>query len=403
MNESRKALSEHKLDAERTRGKLEYQARQIAGIEQRLRQGETESVELEKRLERVGADLDTHARSLAEAEEQTEVARQRMTAKNQQREQLQASLSDRERAMETSRQQVLRLLGETSTLKNQLAQIDTYVASIDRDTARIQRDEQTASADLESLTGRKTELSEKIASRQLALRSTGDQRRLAEEELATQKSRAAETRRLLDQLRGELSRVKARKDSLEEVISHRSYTTESVKRLFKAIEKGQAQDLKPAGVLADFVEVVDAAYEKATEEFLHEELEYVVVRNWEEAAQGIEVMRSSLDGRATFLVHPEAGHESRSAPVREPAISPETGVVARLSDLLKLTNGFSHAPADLLPRVARCYLVEDRQSAQRLAVEYPDIYFLLPDGVCFYGHTVSGRQEDGCGSAGAQA
>ena len=35
-------------------------------------------------------------------------------------------------------------------------------------------------------------------------------------------------------------------------------------------------------MLADFVEV-DPAYEKATEEFLHEELEYVVVRNWAEA------------------------------------------------------------------------------------------------------------------------
>ncbi len=49
--------------------------------------------------------------------------------------------------------------------------------------------------------------------------------------------------------------LKARRDSLEEVLSHRSYTTESVKRLFKAVEKGQAGDFAPIGVLADFVEV----------------------------------------------------------------------------------------------------------------------------------------------------
>ena len=58
------------------------------------------------------------------------------------------------------------------------------------------------------------------------------------------------------------------------------------------------------GVLADFVEV-DPAYEKAAEEFLHDELEYVVVHDWEEAERGIDLMRTDLDGRATFLVHPD--------------------------------------------------------------------------------------------------
>ena len=79
--------------------------------------------------------------------------------------------------------------------------------------------------------------------------------------------------------------MKARKDSLEEVLAHRSYTTESVKRLFAALEKGKAQDLRPQGVLADFVEV-DPQFEKPAEEFLHDELEYVVVENWAQADRG---------------------------------------------------------------------------------------------------------------------
>ena len=73
---------------------------------------------------------------------------------------------------------------------------------------------------------------------------------------------------------------------LEEILSHRSYTTESVKRLFKPSRKGQTRDFNPVGVFADFVEV-DPKYEKAAEEFLHEELEYVVVKDWEQADQGI--------------------------------------------------------------------------------------------------------------------
>jgi chromosome segregation protein len=78
-----------------------------------------------------------------------------------------------------------------------------------------------------------------------------------------------------------------------------------VKRLFKAVEKGQAKDFSPIGVLADFVEV-DPGHEKAAEEFLHEELEYVVVKDFEQAERGIAYMRSEMEGRATFLVQPEA-------------------------------------------------------------------------------------------------
>ena len=115
---------------------------------------------------------------------------------------------------------------------------------------------------------------------QMELESTADKRRRVEEELNVRKTQAAEARKLLDQLRTEASRLKARKDSLEEILSHRAYTAESVKRLFTAIERGEAEDFHAAGVLADFVEV-EPAYEKATEEFLHEELEYVVVAELE--------------------------------------------------------------------------------------------------------------------------
>src|SRR5205814_3511241 len=111
------------------------------------------------------------------------------------------------------------------------------------------------------------------------------------------------SRHKLEEIRTSLSRQKARKDSLEEILSHRAYTTESVKRLFTAIEHGQITGFKPSGVLADFVEVADPAWEKACEAFLHEELEYVVVGGWDEAERGVELMRAESDGRVTFLVH----------------------------------------------------------------------------------------------------
>ncbi len=180
------------------------------------------------------------------------------------------------------------------------------------------------------------------------------------------------------------------------MLAHRTYTTESVKRLFAALEKGKAAGVKPLGVLADYVEV-DPQFEKPAEEFLHEELEYVVVENWQR-------------GRARSRFHPRrtgrprhfpgasrirTATKNRRCPSRPSARKPASP--ARLSDSLRLTNGFRDRATDLLPRVSLCFLAEDRAAAQRLSISYPHLYFLLPDGVCYHGHTVTGGKKTGAG------
>ena len=149
----------------------------------------------------------------------------------------------------------------------------------------------------------------------MELESVTGERRRTEEELADRRRTAAELRREIDGVKNEVSQIRARKESLEQVLAHRTYTTDRVKRLFASLEKGKADDLKPLGVLADFVEV-DPQFEKPAEEFLHDELEYVVVQNWEQAERGLDFMRAELDGRATFLVHPEPNGHAHGAPAR---------------------------------------------------------------------------------------
>src|SRR5205085_2257754 len=75
----------------------------------------------------------------------------------------------------------------------------------------------------------------------------------------------------------------------------------------------------------------------------------------------------------------------------------ETGIVARLSDCLRLVNGLRDRAQDLLPRLACCFIAEDRAAAQRLAGQYPHLYFLLPDGVCYHGYALSGGKKRSSG------
>ena len=148
LTANRTSLTELRVEAERTRGRLDSQSRQISGIEQRVSQGETETQNIDGRLELNGAELEVHTRNLAELDEHTESARRALALKNEERERLQNGLRDGERAMEQARQLVLRLLGEASSLRNQLAQIEEYLASIERDRSRSEREVEQAGSDL---------------------------------------------------------------------------------------------------------------------------------------------------------------------------------------------------------------------------------------------------------------
>jgi chromosome segregation protein len=395
LTAARAQLADLNLEAERTRGRLASQVKESGAIEQRIAQAEKESQDLGLRLDALDQEIAAHQKNVDGLEELIAQARGRMQEINQQRENLQARVREREQAIEAGRQAILRLLGEASTLKNQLAQVEEYLAGIERETARSQREEQVAAAEIDRLEIARKELSETAVQRQMELESVTGERKRTEEDLGNRRTAAAELRRTIDGLKNEVSQIRAHKESLEQVLAHRTYTTDSVKRLFASLEKGTVADLKPLGVLADYVEV-DAQYEKPAEEFLHEELEYVVVENWQQAERGVDFVRAELDGRATFLVHPEPnGHSNHHLP--EPAIGPETGIASRLSASLRLTNGFKDRAVDLLPRLSLCFLAEDRASAQRLSTAYPHLYFLMPDGVCYHGHTVTGGKKSGAG------
>ena len=393
LTESRKRLAEIRIEFERTRGLIDSQAKQVGGMEQRLQQGEAEIGQLSERLKSLEQEREHLRASFAELQNAGLEARGRLQAKTAERDELQNQLRERERGLESSRQQVVRMLGEVSSLRNQLGQIDAYLASMDRDSARVGKDEESALAELERLEGLRTESGGKLAERQIEVESLAARRKHVDEDLQAKRMASQQTRRDLDALRNETQRVRARRDSLDEILQHRAYANSSVKRLFTAIEKDQAKGLKPVGVLADFIELKDPRFERATEEFLHEELEYVVVRDWNEAQQGVDLLRGELDGRASFLVEPDFSEnpaEVHSAPVPEPPIGPETGIVGRLCDGIRFTNGLTNAPAELLPRLARCYQAESRASAERLAFQYPDLFFLLDDGVCYHGHAMTG-------------
>jgi chromosome segregation protein len=143
--------------------------------------------------------------------------------------------------------------------------------------------------------------------------------------------------------------------------------------------------MAPVGTLADFLEV-SGAHEGVVDEFLREELNYVVVESWVAAEEGVKLLKSGVDGRATFLIHPRSRARflrRATTPISGPGLTP-------LKDSIRVLNGFGRSLESILPKLGTATWLRTPDEAQRLAAQYPHAYFLTPEGECFHNATVTG-------------
>ncbi len=133
----------------------------------------------------------------------------------------------------------------------------------------------------------------------------GSAARDAQARLIALRGAQQETAQQLKLTRETLSAERARHSSVEQILSERAYTADAVQKLFNANANatgdGESRGFHAVGLLADYAEVQEQ-YEGAIEQFLREELEYVVVESFDHARAGVALLRDEMGGRATFFV-----------------------------------------------------------------------------------------------------
>ena len=352
--------------------------------------------ELEARIAAAGAELEQTRTQLAGiAEERAQQHsflesaagearefRQKVEARQHEARTAAEEVFNAERQLESGRRHTMHLLTLAGNARNFTAQGEESLASLEREAERLHAEMGQARNEQENLG---------VESGQARLRfeSAADELKRLESEIATlretvqtKRSEESAQRTRANQLRGEQAAVAGRRDSLESLIRNHSYSTDSVRKLLKPGALGQGRS--PVGTLADFLEV-SGEHEGVVDEFLREELNYVVVESWGAAEEGVRVLKTG-DGRATFLIHSdEQGvlFNDGGGVVDEPGLTP-------LREAIKVLNGFGRTLESILPKLRHSYLVGDSQDALRLTSRYAHAYFLTPEGECFHNATVTG-------------
>ncbi|MFZ0586191.1 MAG: chromosome segregation protein SMC [Candidatus Sulfotelmatobacter sp.] len=391
LRENRERLSQIDLEIDRARARRQHNEERCAELVVRSASAEAELAQARHRLTALEAERDSNRQVLESAAADLAAAQHELALSQQEAAAAATALAELEHQQEESRVAIFDTVSAASRLRNQLAQAEERLAGADREARRLQTEITNANLQVEAFGGQRGQLALEFET--ITQRVAGISEEISQLRRLLEAKRLEETKAKthLDLLRAEFATALGKKGSLEAVIAEHGYSTESVRRLFQS---GVMQSgLAPVGVLADFLEV-EPRFERVVEDFLRDELNYIVVKSWDAADEGLRLLRSDVDGRATFLVHPEDAQAKFSFILDEAAhCAPPTASIVPLKHTIRVLDGFGKSLEVILPKLRDGYIVPGSDTARGLALENPDAFFLSQTGECFHNVTVTGGKQ----------
>ncbi|MGA2902960.1 MAG: AAA family ATPase, partial [Candidatus Korobacteraceae bacterium] len=389
--DNREKLNSLALDLDRAAARRRTNEERCAELDARSAGAQAEIANTEERAARLQQELETDRATLESANSDVANAQQELQQRQQEAAAASSSLIEVERQQEQRREAILQTVSASSAVRNRITQAEERIAALEREAHRLRDETSAAVQQLESFGGQRGQLGLEFESASQRVNALAAQIAGTRQQVDDKRAAETEAKRHLDSLRGEYASLMGKKGSLEAVITDHGYATESVRKLFTsgALQGGRA----PAGVLADFLEVEDR-YEHVVDDFLRDELNFIVVKSWDAADEGLRLLRSDVDGRATFLVHPEDSQAKFSFDFDESThhVSHDDAVVP-LKNCIRVLNGFGKSLEVILPKLGNGYIVPDSEVGRSLALENPDAFFLSHSGECFHNVTVTGGKQ----------
>ncbi|MGZ4837086.1 MAG: chromosome segregation protein SMC [Terriglobales bacterium] len=363
-----------------------------AELTRRAESAAAELTQTRTRLVGIEAERESYRRSLESAESELEAAQMQAASAQQEAATAATALSEVERQQEFRRAAIMEAVAASSSVRDQVTRAQEKITGLERELRRLNNEIESGRLQIDTFGDQRGQIAFEFESASGRVKSLAEDIEQTRAAITEKRTAETESKRHLDTLRAEYATALGKKGSLEAVIAEHGYSTESVRRLFQsgALNHGFA----PAGVLADFLEVEDR-FEHVVEDYLRDELNYIVVKSWDAADEGMRLLRTDVDGRATFLVHPSDSQARFSFVLDEAAHqAPHHAQQVRpLKQTIRVLNGFGKSLEVILPKLRDGYIVPDPGVARELALENPDAFFLSESGECFHNVTVTGGKQ----------
>ena len=376
FSQQRERRTELRLELERIQDSIGYNQRQSESTENYRKNQIKERQEIDQEVGKIDTDLDQFRAQKRVLEEDLERAESTMRDQQGLAERYKAEVQAAETQTETLRAQQIQLSAELANHANLQEQISQRL------TASEDRLKRLTAAEVGHQKERDASLA-KLNERRKATqgaRAAIEQQRIQLEEAEAEKAELEHRLELLKfetvEAQNRVIKRQERLQSLQELeLSHSQYS-EGVRNFLRHLKKSGS--IRVNGTLADFVEA-SPEFERLVEQFLNQELEYVLVDSLDEAVHGVSELKTLEGGRCTFLSLSANGFDRGRPPQQEP-LRNEKGVLGTLSELLGMRPEIEQAFVRALPDQAGAVVVSDLESAFQVAHRHPDRTYITMQG-----------------------
>ena len=375
------------VDLERATTREIANQERIAELKSRAAAGSAELEQARLHLQGLVVERESHRSFLETAAAEAAGVREESRLRQSQAREAVEAVSGAEQRLEAARRYAMQLLTQAGHARNQTMHAEESLTALETDAERLAGEIHAASSELASLGSERGQASLKFESVTEQLQRLESEMVAVRAESETKRVEESSTKLEVDRLRAEMATLTGRRNSLQSLIKEHSYSTDTVRKLLKSNSLGGG--LAPVGTLADFLEV-SGEYETVVDAFLRDELNYIVVKSWDAAHEGMRLLKSDVDGRATFLVHPDDSQAKFSFAGDALDAEHNSVGVKRLKDCIRVLDGFGRSLEVILPKLRDGFVTPDADSAKSLALENPNAFFLAPSGECFHNVTVTG-------------
>ena len=377
------------VELERVTARMASNTDRVAELEARIAAGTSELEQAREQLQGLAGELESQRSFLENATAEAAGSRESAQAQQQRVQEAVRAVGSAEQQAEQNRRTAMLLMQRAAASRNEQAQAEAALAGLDAEAQRLVSESDGARRELEELGIQRGQVAITFGDVTERLKVLEVEIREAQEKIREAREQEAAAKRRGDALRGERASLEGRRDSLDALIREHSYSTDTVRNIFRVNARNEnGNGLSPVGTLADFLEV-DGQYEGVVDEFLRDELNYVVVKSWDAANAGVQMLASDVAGRATFLVHGEGDHRDHNSHAATESLREVNGAVA-LKDCVRVLNGFGNSLEGMLPKLRNGFIAQDAEAARRLSNEHPKGFFLSPSGEAFHNATVTG-------------
>jgi len=395
LRQTQNLLGQTTLDLDRAENRITFNREQAAQFDSRATRLSVEIEQAERQAAELNSRVATQREAVRTLREQTAALEASLRETTESAVASTSEQAELERRIEELRQLAGRLVEEAAREQAESQQADE--AATRRAAAEAERAQalQSIENEVAALEKRVETAAFVFQAAELRGQASGTEAEEAQTHLAESRRAQQQTSQGLEQTRQALSAERARLASIEKILSERAYTADAVQKLFNASGQAESRGFRAVGLLADYAEVREE-YEGAVEQFLRDELEYVVVETFDHARAGISLLRDEMGGRATFFVNSLKSLNLDLTEVEGELPLPE-GVRARLDKIVDFRDPLGPAAKHFLPRLRTAYLVDNAAIAERTARENPYSYYLTPEGTCYHGRMVSGGRQSEAG------